>query len=182
MPPLSLLPTTTQVSISMLFYGATTGIEFLALLQLRVTEPEKERPFRVPIDLKYLPFFCVPPLLLWYTHTRLFTSHPLRHLPPLSRPSPSLPLLHAQPAPHRSRSNRGVDRLLHVHHRLNDHLFQHVWLYALAAVEARGEWRQYPAPCRRGRLAEGTERAAVQPVAGGMELRRTATRRAGGLW
>ena len=167
----------------MLFYGATTGIEFLALLQLRVTEPEKERPFRVPIDLKYLPFFCVPPLLLWYAARA--SSHPIPFPTSLHSHAPPPPLpffLHAQPATNRFSSHRGVDRLLHVHHRLNDHLFQHAWLYTLAAVEARGEWRQYPAPCGRGRLAEGTERAAVQPVAGGMELRRTATRRAGGLW
>jgi amino acid transporter len=36
------------VTIDILLYGASLGLEFLALIYLRVREPELHRPFRVP--------------------------------------------------------------------------------------------------------------------------------------
>src|SRR5262249_2773223 len=36
------------VTIDILLYGASLGLEFVALLVLRVREPELSRPFRVP--------------------------------------------------------------------------------------------------------------------------------------
>ena len=49
----------------MLFYGATTGLEFLALVRLRSLEPHTPRPYRVPCaDGLALCAFCVPPLIL----------------------------------------------------------------------------------------------------------------------
>ena len=58
------LPFSQLVAISMLFYGATTLFEFLALLQLRRTEPITRRPFRVPLPTPLLALACVPSILL----------------------------------------------------------------------------------------------------------------------
>jgi len=44
------LPFSQLVSISMLFYGVTTLMEFMALIQLRRTQPREPRPFRVPLS------------------------------------------------------------------------------------------------------------------------------------
>ena len=58
------LPFSQLVAISMLFYGATTLFEFLALLQLRRTEPITRRPFRVPLPTPLLALAtCVDPAL-----------------------------------------------------------------------------------------------------------------------
>ena len=58
------LPFSELVSISMLFYGATTLMEFLALLRLRKLEPLTPRPFRVPCGYSPLLLACVPPIFL----------------------------------------------------------------------------------------------------------------------
>jgi len=60
----SVLPFSELVSISMLFYGATTCLEFLALIALRHTEPTTPRPFRVPLSDRILPLACLPPVSL----------------------------------------------------------------------------------------------------------------------
>jgi len=53
----------TLVEFSMLFYGATAGLEFLALLRLRKIEPHTPRPYRVPLsDGLPLAAFCAPPI------------------------------------------------------------------------------------------------------------------------
>ena len=58
------LPFAELVSISMLFYGATTGFEFLALIVLRSSEPDTLRPFRIPVSRFWLPLAVLPPVLL----------------------------------------------------------------------------------------------------------------------
>ena len=58
------LPFSELVSISMLFYGVTTAIEFLALVKLRYSEAQTPRPFRIPIGRLWLPLACTPPILL----------------------------------------------------------------------------------------------------------------------
>lgn len=58
------LPFSELVSISMLFYGATTGLEFISLVVLRYLEPRTLRPYRIPLGNQCLMFACVPPLLL----------------------------------------------------------------------------------------------------------------------
>ena len=59
------LPFRELVELSMIFYGATTGLEFLALVRLRSLEPRTPRPYRVPLaDGGALIAFCVPPLAL----------------------------------------------------------------------------------------------------------------------
>ena len=58
------LPFSELVSISMLFYGVTTAIEFLALVKLRYSEAQTPRPFRIPIGRWWLPLACAPPILL----------------------------------------------------------------------------------------------------------------------
>ena len=60
----SALPFSQLVSISMLFYGATTLAEFLALLALRASEPATPRPFRIPLDRPMLLLACAPAMLL----------------------------------------------------------------------------------------------------------------------
>ena len=57
-------PPSTQVSISMLFYGATTGFEFLALVTLRYREPSTPRPYRIPLSNQWMLGAAVPPLSL----------------------------------------------------------------------------------------------------------------------
>jgi len=56
------LPFSQLVSISMLFYGATTFTEFLALIVLREREPLTPRPFRVPLSNTPLLLACIPPM------------------------------------------------------------------------------------------------------------------------
>jgi len=56
------LPFSELVSISMLFYGATTLMEFLALLRLRYLEPLTSRPYRIPLGRIALGFAMVPPI------------------------------------------------------------------------------------------------------------------------
>ncbi len=59
------LPFRQLVEISMLFYGATTALEFLALLRLRALEPATPRPYRLPLaDGAQLGAFCLAPLVL----------------------------------------------------------------------------------------------------------------------
>ena len=59
------LPFAELVKFSMLFYGATTGLEFLALWRLRALEPDALRPYRLPLDDGWpLALFCTPPLAL----------------------------------------------------------------------------------------------------------------------
>lgn len=59
------LPFAQLVEFSMLFYGATTALEFLALVRLRSLEPRTPRPYRLPLaDGLPLIAFCVPPLCL----------------------------------------------------------------------------------------------------------------------
>jgi amino acid transporter len=59
------LPFAQLVEFSMLFYGVTTALEFLALIRLRSTEPHTPRPYRVPCaDGAALAAFCAPPLAL----------------------------------------------------------------------------------------------------------------------
>jgi len=58
------LPFSQLVSISMLFYGATTLIEVLALLALRVSEPLTPRPFRIPLRASPLALLYAGPVLL----------------------------------------------------------------------------------------------------------------------
>ena len=59
------LPFRQLVELSMIFYGATTGLEFLALVRLRSLEPRTPRPYRMPLaDGGVLIAFCVPPLAL----------------------------------------------------------------------------------------------------------------------
>ena len=58
------LPFSELVSISMLFYGATTAFEFSAMLVLRHAEPDTPRPYRIPLDRRCLALAYTPPLLL----------------------------------------------------------------------------------------------------------------------
>lgn len=59
------LPFSQLVEFSMLFYGATTALEFLALVRLRSLEPHTPRPYRLPLtDGWALGLFCAPPLAL----------------------------------------------------------------------------------------------------------------------
>lgn len=59
------LPFAQLVEFSMLFYGATTALEFLALVRLRSLEPHSPRPYRLPLaDGWALGLFCAPPLAL----------------------------------------------------------------------------------------------------------------------
>lgn len=58
------LPFSQLVSISMLFYGATTFFEFLALLKLRRIEPHTPRPFSVGLSFPMLVLCCLPPMAL----------------------------------------------------------------------------------------------------------------------
>lgn len=59
------LPFAALVEVSMLFYGVTTGLEFLALVRLRSLEPLTPRPYRVPLrDGLPLTLFCLAPILL----------------------------------------------------------------------------------------------------------------------
>jgi len=58
------LPFSKLVSISMLFYGATTFMEFLALIRLRHLEPLTRRPYRVPLERGWLVAMCLPPMSL----------------------------------------------------------------------------------------------------------------------
>ena len=58
------LPFSQLVSISMLFYGATTLFEFLALLKLRRSEALTPRPFRIALSLPLLTLCCMPPMAL----------------------------------------------------------------------------------------------------------------------
>ena len=58
------LPFSELVSISMLFYGATTAFEFAALVILRHSEPHTPRPFKVPLGPHALLLTCLPPLFL----------------------------------------------------------------------------------------------------------------------
>ncbi|KOO22731.1 amino acid permease family protein [Chrysochromulina tobinii] len=59
------LPFRQLVELSMIFYGATTGLEFFALVRLRSLEPRTPRPYRMPLaDGGVLIAFCVPPLAL----------------------------------------------------------------------------------------------------------------------
>ena len=58
------LPFSELVSISMLFYGATTAFEFAALIVLRHAEPSTKRPYRIPLPRRCLTLALVPPLLL----------------------------------------------------------------------------------------------------------------------
>ena len=68
------LPFAELVSISMLFYGATTAFEFCALMTLRYTEPHTPRPFRLPIPRSLLFLVLLPPLLL--CALLIFLAHP----------------------------------------------------------------------------------------------------------
>ncbi|EOD34091.1 hypothetical protein EMIHUDRAFT_55003, partial [Emiliania huxleyi CCMP1516] len=57
------LPFSELVEFSMLFYGFTAGLEFLALIKLRTLELATPRPYRVPLgDSWPLAAFCLPPL------------------------------------------------------------------------------------------------------------------------
>ncbi|KAL1528157.1 hypothetical protein AB1Y20_009518 [Prymnesium parvum] len=58
------LPFSELVSISMLFYGATTLMEFLALLRLRQLEPLTSRPYRIPLGRWGLTLASLPPIAL----------------------------------------------------------------------------------------------------------------------
>lgn len=58
------LPFSELVSISMLFYGATTAFEFVALVALRYREPHTPRPYRLPLSDRALALATLPPLLL----------------------------------------------------------------------------------------------------------------------
>ena len=58
------LPFAELISISMLFYGATTAFEFAALLVLRRSEPDTPRPFRIPVTRQWLPVAAAPPVML----------------------------------------------------------------------------------------------------------------------
>lgn len=58
------LPFAELVSISMLFYGATTFFEFLSLLRLRVIEPHQLRPFKIPLNGIQLLLCLLPPAFL----------------------------------------------------------------------------------------------------------------------
>mmetsp|Transcript_13640 Transcript_13640/g.41505 ORF Transcript_13640/g.41505 Transcript_13640/m.41505 type:complete len:495 (-) Transcript_13640:160-1644(-) len=61
------LPFSQLVSISMLFYGATTLVELLALLALRIKEPSTPRPFRIALSGSLLVLFLLLPILLCLT-------------------------------------------------------------------------------------------------------------------
>jgi amino acid transporter len=52
------------VTLDILIYGLSLGLEFVALIALRVREPELERPFRVPGGLFGAIAIAVPPMLL----------------------------------------------------------------------------------------------------------------------
>lgn len=59
------LPFAQLVEFSMLFYGATTALEFFALVRLRSLEPSTPRPYRLPLDSgAALIAFCAPPVAL----------------------------------------------------------------------------------------------------------------------
>ena len=60
------LPFSELVSISMLFYGATTGFEFCSLVVLRYSEPHTPRPYRIPLSDRHLAFACIPPVSLCF--------------------------------------------------------------------------------------------------------------------
>ena len=48
----------------MLFYGATTFMEFLALLRLRRLEPSTPRPYKIPLSGRWLEIAALPPMIL----------------------------------------------------------------------------------------------------------------------
>ena len=48
----------------MLFYGATTFMEFLALLRLRRLEPSTPRPYKIPLSGRWLELAALPPMIL----------------------------------------------------------------------------------------------------------------------
>ena len=52
------------MTIDILIYGAGLGLEFLALIVLRIREPELKRPFRVPGGMFGAVAVGVAPLLL----------------------------------------------------------------------------------------------------------------------
>ena len=52
------------VTIDILLYGFSLGLEFVALVVLRFREPELARPFRVPGGLFGAIAIGIPPMLL----------------------------------------------------------------------------------------------------------------------
>jgi amino acid transporter len=58
------LPFAQLVSISMLFYGATTAFEFVSLVALRYTEASTPRPYRIPLPNPLLAAATALPLRL----------------------------------------------------------------------------------------------------------------------
>ncbi len=52
------------VSIDVLLYGMSLSLEFIALIALRIKEPELRRPFKVPGGMVGAVLLGVPPLIL----------------------------------------------------------------------------------------------------------------------
>ena len=52
------------VTLDIMIYGASLSLEFLALICLRIREPELKRPFRVPGGLFGAIAVGIPPILL----------------------------------------------------------------------------------------------------------------------
>ena len=70
------LPFAELISISMLFYGATTAFEFAALLVLRRSEPDTPRPFRIPVTRQWLPVAAAPPVMLCHCSSASLRARP----------------------------------------------------------------------------------------------------------
>jgi len=52
------------VTLDIMIYGASLALEFIALICLRIREPELKRPFRVPGGLFGAIAVGIPPVLL----------------------------------------------------------------------------------------------------------------------
>lgn len=52
------------IVIDVLLYGLALSLELLALIQLRVSEPNLHRPFRIPLPVPLLALLCLSPLVL----------------------------------------------------------------------------------------------------------------------
>jgi amino acid transporter len=53
------------VVMDIILYGAGLSLEFLALLILRHREPDRPRPFRIPLGRKALPFLFLAPIAIY---------------------------------------------------------------------------------------------------------------------
>mmetsp|Transcript_253 Transcript_253/g.771 ORF Transcript_253/g.771 Transcript_253/m.771 type:complete len:464 (+) Transcript_253:13-1404(+) len=60
---ITFLPFTELAEVEMWFYCITTVLKFLALAKLRIVEPQANRPYRIPVSDRFMPFFVIVPCL-----------------------------------------------------------------------------------------------------------------------